>query len=162
MKKEEKLKGGLEALLGGRPNTAEAPTTENGAGAMPEEEAAPPITEKLAEDEATPEEEEDLLNTIEDEELREALRQRRMLKRGRPRKDAAERQTEDEIYKRTTLIIRRDYLAKLKEICLRETITIKEAIDALVEDAIKLYEEQHGEVIPTTEKGDRAHEVFKK
>lgn len=151
-KRDELLKGGLNALLGG--------------GGSQKQEAAPePATAPTdgASEEAvagTPEEEDALLATITDSELREALRRKRMEKRGRPRKGAAYRAREAEIYTRTTWIMRRDLLAKLKEISLRETLTLKEIMEQISLEAIARYEEKHGEVIPRDHRGD-ASSLFK-
>ena len=151
-KREEKLRGGLEALLGGGGST---PGTERSAEEAYEEELLLMEREK-----ATPQEEEELINTIQDEALREALRQRQMRKRGRPRKDAALRTKESEIFTRTTWIIRRDLLAKLKEISFRETLTLKEIMEQLISEAVASYESKHGELKPTDHRGD-ASKLFK-
>lgn len=154
-KNEAQLQGGLNSLLGGsrtgQPNT------------LTEQETAATTTEEQAEtiESGTPEEEEDLINSIEDEELRAALHRKRMEKRGRPKKSEPQRQKEAETFTRFCAIIRRDYIAKLHEICYRETLTIKEIIDQLVGDAIKVYEEKHGEIKPTDHRGD-ASKIFQK
>lgn len=140
-KRDEKMRGGLADLLGGS-RTAQGEPTEGRV------------------EEATPQEEEELINSVEDEELREALRQRRMRKRGRPRKDAALRAKEEEVYTRSCWIMRKDHIAKLKEISFRETLTIKEIMEQIVGDAIRAYEEKNGELKPTNHKGD-ASTLFK-
>ena len=152
MKKAKALKGGLNALLGGNRDEAEQTST------APEPTTATNETE--APEEATPEEEDELIASIEDEELKAALHRKRMQKRGRPRKDAALRQKEEEIYTRSTWIMRRDLLAKLKEISFRETLTIKEIMEQIVSEAVAKYEERHGEVIPRDHRGD-ASQLFK-
>lgn len=161
-KREDKLRGGLEALLGGgrtaptaEPRQEAAPTDERSAAEAYEEELL-----LMEREQATPQEEEELINSVEDEALREALKARRNRKRGRPRKDAALRAKEGEIYTRSCWIIRRDLLAKLKEISFRETLTLKEIIEQIVGDAIKAYEDKHGEVKPTEHRGD-ASTLFK-
>ena len=50
--------------------------------------------------------------------------------------------------------MRRDQLAKLKEISFRETLTIKEIMEQIIGDAIAAYEKTHGEVKPTDHRGD--------
>jgi hypothetical protein len=155
MKRSDKLKGGLSSLLGENQQENEAPTITGQEAAK----AAPTDSEVI--EEATPEEEEDLINSVEDEELKAALHKKRMDKRGRPRKDAEERRKESEDYTRFCAIIRKDQIAKLHEICLRETLTIKEIIETLVGEAIEIYEEKHGEVIPKERKGD-ASKIFKR
>ena len=147
-KRDEVLKGGLNALLGGGSQKQKAAPTE------PEPEQADAIQTS-----ETPEAD-GLLDTISDTELKEALRQRRMRKRGRPRKDEALRAKEEELYTRSTWIMRRDLIAKLKEISLRETLTLKEIMEQITSDAIKAYESKHGEVIPRDHRAD-ASSVFK-
>lgn len=150
-KRDELLKGGLNALLGGGGSQKqEAAPTAPTDGASASEEIV----------EGTPEEEDALIATIEDEELKAALHRKRMEKRGRPRKDAALRAKENELYTRTSWIMRRDLQAKLKEISLRETLTIKEIIEEIVSEAIAKYEAKHGEVIPKDRSKD-ASQLFK-
>lgn len=172
-KREEKLRGGLDALIGrGRtaptaePRQEAAPTDERSAAEAYEEELllmekqqAPTDGAETIE-EATPQEEQDLINSIEDEELRAALEQRRNRKRGRPRKGAAIQAKQDEIYIRSCWVMRRDQLAKLKEISFRETLTLREIMAQIVGEAIEAYEKKHGEVKPTNHKGD-ASTLFK-
>ncbi len=148
MKRDEILKGGLNALLGGTPTQAARTAKEPGTSPTDEAETS------------TPQEEEELIASVEDEELKEALRKKRMQKRGRPRKDEALRQKEEEIYTRSTWIMRRDHLSKLKEICFQETLTLKEIMEQIVGDAIAAYEKKHGEVKPKDHRGD-ASKVFK-
>lgn len=139
-KRDELIRGGLNALLGGSQRQEAAPAPEQQADGTPEAD--------------------ELLETITDSELKEALQRRRMRKRGRPRKDAALRAKESEIYTRSTWIMRRDLIAKLKEIGLRETLTLKEIMEQIATDAIAAYEAKHGEVIPSDHKGN-ASEIFK-
>lgn len=157
MKREEKMRGGLDALIGGgKP----APTPTDGEPKTEPRQEAASTDGAEAMETATPQEEEDLINSIQDEALREALRQRQYRKRGRPRKDAILRQRESEIYTRSCWIMRRDQIAKLKEISFRETLTIKEIMEQIVGDAIKAYEEKHGELKPRDHRGD-ASKLFK-
>lgn len=147
MAKKEILRGAAAALFGGN-SQPEAAATDN----RPQEAAAVTIEEEVI-TEASPEEE-DLINSIEDEELKAALHAKRMEKRGRPPKAAPIRRREAEIYTRTTFVISREQLAKLKEICFLETITIKDIMNQLIGDAISKYEETHGEIKPKEHKGD--------
>lgn len=164
-KREEKMRGGLDALIG-RGRTAPAPTDERSAAEAYEEELLlmekqqAPANGAEAVDDATPEEEEELINSIQDEALREALRERRNRKRGRPRKGAALQAKQDEIYIRSCWVMRRDQLAKLKEISFRETLTLREIMAQIVGEAIEAYEKKHGEVKPTDHRGD-ASKLFK-
>ena len=158
-KKDEKMRGGLEALIGGG-RTAPASSTERSAEEAYQEELLllekeqAPTDGAEAMEEATPQEEEELISSIQDETLRAALRQRQNRKRGRPRKDAALRRKYEEVYTRSCWIMRRDQIAKLKEISFRETLTIKEIMEKIVGDAIKAYEDIHGEVVPKDHRGD--------
>lgn len=164
-KREEKLRGGLEALIGGS-KPAPAPSDERSATEAYEEELLLLEKKKTPTDgaepmeKATPQEEQDLINSIEDEELRAALEQRRNRKRGRPRKGAAYRAKQDEIYIRSCWVMRRDQMAKLKEISFRETLTLREIMAQIVGEAIEAYEKKHGEVIPQEHRGD-ASRLFK-
>lgn len=151
-KREQKLRGGLNALLGGSNTpTVEAPS--------PEVDTATPTEEEL-EREAEARREQ-LIDTIEDEDLRKALRAKRLKGRGRPRKGITLQTMESERYTRTTMIISRELLSKMKEICFRETLTFKEALEAVLSEAVRNYEETHGEVIPKKRDKDLTS-LFKK
>ncbi len=155
-KREEKLRGGLDALIGGgsRPAADEQPKAEP--RQEPAQEAAP--AEVIIP--GTPEEEDELIASIEDEALRAALIERRNRKRGRPRKDEIVRQRENDIYVRSCWVMRRDQMAKLKEISFRETLTLREIMAQIVAEAIETYEKKHGEVKPKEHRGD-ASRLFK-
>lgn len=147
-KKENELRGGLNALLGGaveKPSTGE---TEQGAATAPEEATA------------NAEQQGNLLNEIEDTELREALRKRQMRGRGRPRKGCSSpEQTKD--YTRMSAIVHRDKYAKIIEISLRESLQIKEVIEAAMDLAIETYEKKHGEIIPRLRNKGNKENLFK-
>lgn len=104
----------------------------------------------------TSQDETDLINSVEDEQLREALRAKRMEGRGRPRKntDASGKRTDG--YSRTSLILNDEKVAKIKEIAFKETLTMKEIFEYALDKVIAEYEAQHGEVVPRPEryKGD--------
>ena len=155
-KREEKLRGGLDALIGGgsRPAAEEQPKAEP--RQEPTQEAAP--AEVIVP--ATPEEEDELIASVEDEELKAALIKKRNSKRGRPRKGEIIRQRENEIYVRSCWVMRRDQMAKLKEISFRETLTLREIMAQIVGEAIEAYEKKHGEVKPKDHRGD-ASRLFK-
>ena len=146
-KREEQMRGGLNALFGGTPKEAASPIE-------------PTSTPTETIEQGTPEEEDELIASITDEELKTLLHQKRMAKRGRPRKGAALRAKEEELYTRTTWIMRRELLAKLKEISFQETLTLKEIMEQIVSEAVSKYEETHGEVIPKEHRGD-ATSLFK-
>ena len=148
MKRDELLKGGLNALLGGSQNQTQGE-------AAPEPPTAPTAeTSSETIEEGTPEEEDELIASITDSELKAALQAKRNEKRGRPRKSAAYRSREAELYTRTTWIMRRDLLAKLREIGFRETLTLKEIMEQIVSEAVAVYEEKHGELKPRDHRGD--------
>lgn len=149
-KKDEKLRGGLNALFGGSPEpqqektrTAEATTIESSSPQMVQE----PTTE---------EDENDLINSVEDEQLREALRKKRSDGRGRPRKDQPRGKDGSPLYSRTSLILNVEKQAKIKEIAFRETLTMKEIFELALDMVIERYESKHGEIVarPERYKGD--------
>jgi len=82
----------------------------------------------------------DILSSIQDAELRAALRAKRMDGRGRPRKGVS-RESLTEGYSRATMLVNSEKYAKLRDIGLQETKTIKEVVEAAFDLAIKKYEE---------------------
>lgn len=111
----------------------------------------------------TLQDESDLLNSVEDEELREELRERlrkkRLIGRGRPRKnDQLGRRTDG--YDRTSLIINKEKWAKIKEISFIETLTMKEIVELALDMVIERYESKHGEVIPVPDRKKDITEIF--
>lgn len=85
-----------------------------------------------------------LLNTIEDEELKEMLINRKT-KPGRPRKAV-------ELQSRTSVVMSNDKHQKLRNIAARENLTIKEIIELAISWAIERYEAKHGVITPTEKK----------
>lgn len=136
--KAEELKGGLNALFGGTPE--------------PKKKEEPAIAKA-----------ETLEDTIKDQRLVEAMRAKRMDGRGRPRKNTDERGKRTDGYSRTSLILKDEKVAKIKEIAFLETLTMKEIFEAALDMVIESYESKHGEVIPRPEryKGD-VNKVFGK
>ena len=100
-------------------------------------------------------EERALIDTIEDEKLRadlkERLRVKRLIGRGRPRKNDQLGRRPDG-WERTSLIINKEKWEKIKEIAFRETLTLKEIIDLALGGVIERYEAKHGEIIPAKER----------
>lgn len=137
-KKEEILRGGLNALFGG---SSLQDTTQ-------EESKSP----RMEVEPSTDQDETDLINSVEDEELRQALQARRNRKRGRPRKNHNERGELTNGYTRTSLILNIAKRDKIKEIAFRETLTMKEIFEVAMDKVIEAYEEKHGEIIPKPEK----------
>ena len=94
----------------------------------------------------------EIRETIEDETLREELEerlaQRRRVGVGRPRTNTAPGGKRSDGYDRTSLIINVAKWAKVKEIALRETVTLKEIMEAALDIIIERYEAKHGEIKP--------------
>lgn len=108
--------------------------------------AAPAISE-TAEKEEQPTKREgtlsgrgDILSSIEDAELREKLRAKRMDGRGRPR-NGVSRESLTQGYTRATMLVNSEKYSRLRDIGLRETKTIKEIIEAAFDLALSKYEE---------------------
>lgn len=160
MADKEKLKGGLANLLSGadqsvtkKPEEVKKPEQE-----QPEEAKSP-----MAVEPTTSQEVNDLLNSIEDEEVRKELESRllrkRMIGRGRPRKnDQLGRRMDG--YDRTSLIIPVKKWEKVKEIALRETITLKEIVELAIDMVIERYESKHGEIKPQPREKKNIKEIF--
>lgn len=144
MNRNEKLSEGLSSLLGVRNEMKERFNSEDPVTAQQDE----------AVNEEQDEQESDIINTIEDEALKEALREHRRRKVGRPRKDSKDRSADGEKYVRFTSIGNREQLAKLKEIGFRETLTLKEIMEQIFADAIEAYERKNGVIVPKIHKGD--------
>lgn len=120
--------GGLEALFSKK------------GGAKPTAQPTPQEQEPLQE-EATLTGRGDILSSIEDAELRAALRAKRMEGRGRPRKGQS-KESLTEGYIRATTIVNAAKFEQLKGIALQETLTIKEVIERAFDLAITTYKEK--------------------
>ena len=155
------LTGGIDNLLSGadqritqQPQAAqETPEQPKGEGTATQE-AAP----QMAVEPTTLQDEADLINSVEDEELREELRERlkrkRLIGRGRPRKnDQLGRRMDG--YDRTSLIINKEKWAKIKEIAFIETFTMKEIVELALDMVIERYEAKHGEIKPQPDRGKK-------
>ena len=155
------LTGGIANLLSGadqritqQPQAAqETPEQPKGEGTATQE-AAP----QMAVEPTTLQDEADLINSVEDEELREELRERlkrkRLIGRGRPRKnDQLGRRMDG--YDRTSLIINKEKWAKIKEIAFIETLTMKEIVELALDMVIERYEAKHGEIKPQPDRGKK-------
>lgn len=137
----EKLKGGLQTLL----NRNDNPTP-------------PPATEGQTE----PSQKEELRNTIKDPELKEALQNEEELKAalrakrfagGRPKKGET-KVSQTRGYGRTCIVANEKKMDKIREIAFRETLTIKQIFEAMMDNLISSYEAKHGEIIPADHSGD--------
>ena len=158
------LTGGIANLLSG----ADQRITQQ-RQAAPE---APEQTEGTSTQETVPrmivepttfKDETDLINSIEDEDLRkelqERLRQKRLIGRGRPRKnDQLGRRTDG--YDRTSLIINKEKWAKIKEIAFIETLTMKEIVELALDMVIERYESKHGTITPIKDRKKDINEIF--
>lgn len=122
-----------------------------------EEEQKP--QEEVALHEEAPEE--NLLDEVTDEELKEALRKRQAIGRGRPRRGCCSpEQTKD--YVRISTIAHKDKYAKIQEISLRESLQIKEVLEAAMDFAIEAYEAKHGEIkVRNAKKRGNPKDLFK-
>lgn len=134
--------GGLDALFNGTDKA--------------QEQASAVEAPEFVKEPTTPEDENDLINSVEDEQLRAALRAKRMDGRGRPRKNTDKNGKRTDGYSRTSLILKDEKVAKIKEIAFRETLTMKEIFELALDTIIEKYEQKHGEVVPRPEryKGD--------
>lgn len=149
------LKGGMANLLGGADQSVvqkPATTADNKVAAQ-----------QMKKEPTTVQDEADLLNSIEDAEFRKYLierqAQKRLIGRGRPRKnDQQGRRTDG--YERTSLIINKEKWAIIKEIALRETLTMKEIVELALDDVIERYEKKHGTVIPQEREKKDITEIF--
>lgn len=170
MARKDKLSAGMANLLSGADQSVrqqkvkeitEQPTTIEDTTAQEEpEDAAPTIKVEPT----TTQDETDLINSIEDEELRKELErrllQKKMIGRGRPRKnDQLGRRTDG--YGRTSLIISLKKWAKIKEVANRETLTLKEIVELALDMVIERYERKHGEIKTQPERHKRdINEIF--
>lgn len=100
----------------------------------------------------TTQDETDLINTVEDEDLKAALKAKRMNGRGRPRKNADKAGGRTDKYNRTSLMVNEKLWAKVHEVSFRETLTMKEIVDLTLRMVIDRYEAKHGTIVPHPEK----------
>lgn len=108
-----------------------------------------------------PEPPEELVNSIEDEELRQVLKERRAGMVGRPRKDTTHISRTDG-YNRTSLVINVGKWEKFKYIALHSTLTLKEVMDVMLDMFIEQYESVHGEIVLPDDDGDNKTKIFTK
>lgn len=146
------LKGGLANILSGADRTVTESSKERDLfpGEVP---TVSTITQ----------EETDLINTVDDpelrEELKEKLKQKRMIGRGRPRKnDQLGKPTDG--YDRTSLIVNKAKWAKIKEIGFIETLTMKEIMELAIDIIIERYEKKHGVITPMQREKKDIRDIF--
>ena len=154
------LTGGIANLLSGADQRiTKQPQAATETPEQPEGTATQEAAPKMKVEPTTLQDETDLINSVEDEELRERLRQKRLIGRGRPRKnDQLGRRMDG--YDRTSLIINKEKWAKIKEIAFVETLTMKEIVELALDMVIERYESKHGEIIPAPERKKDITEIF--
>lgn len=136
-KKEQELRGGLNLLFGNQRQEKPLEAEEVSATEAPTDEVEPTNLQTK---------QEELIAAVDDPELREALHKRRIRGRGRPRKGASSPE-QTKLYTRISTIAHKDKYAKICEISLRESLQIKEVLEAAMDLAIAAYEEKHGEIV---------------
>ena len=122
--------GGLDSLF----SKTKKSSAQKGAASQIQEEEQP-----TAQREETLSGRADIISTIEDAELRAALRAKRMEGRGRPRK-GTNKESLSSGYIRACLWMNEAKYNRLREIGLKETKTIKELIEAAIDLALSKYE----------------------
>lgn len=150
MKKNE-ISSGLSELFRETTAPAQKPTAQPSTESDSQEVA--PV------EEATPEEEEDLINSVDDPELKEKLRQKRLENNGRPKK-GTQRESLTQGYTRACMVVNAEKYAKMRAISLLETLSIKEVMEAAMDLAIEAYEAKHGVIKVEGGRGD-ASTLFK-
>lgn len=83
----------------------------------------------------------DILSTIQDAELRAALRAKRMEGRGRPRK-GQNKESLSAGYTRACMWVNEEKYKQLRDIGLRETKTVKEVVEAAFDLLLQKYERE--------------------
>lgn len=141
-KKNEELKGGLNTLLGGSRKETSAPTEQPTASTEEQDQ------------------EENLMDSIEDEELKAALRKRQMKGRGRPKK-GDNSPLPSVGYTRMCAVVNTERYDKIREISLRESLQIKEVLEAAMDLAIETYEAKHGAIIIPPKRRGKVDNLFK-
>ena len=126
-KRDKALKGGIDALFGGA-TTRQPQQTEA---------AAPTEKEKV---------QEELISTVQDEELRKALRQRQLDGRGRP-KVGRPHDKRTEGYGTVCVKANLEKWAKLEYISLHETLQKKEVLELALDMLIEKYESEKGKIV---------------
>lgn len=138
---KKELEGGLQTLIG-----RTEPTTTG-------QDLPIPSKVDLLKETLSDEELKELIN--DEERLRQAMRSKRFAG-GRPKKgDTKHRESQG--YGRTCIVANIDKMNKIREIAFRETLTIKQLFEGMMDNLIKTYEAKHGEVVPADHSGDVSH-----
>ena len=104
--------------------------------------------------EETPTASEELIETVQDEELKEALRQRQLDGRGRPQR-GRKKESKTEGYGTICVKANLDKWEKVKYISLQETLQIKEVLELALDMLIEKYESEKGTIrINQSKKGN--------
>lgn len=154
-KKDNELRGGLNALFGNRSEVS--PET---IGAEPEEAQAAATAPDPDSDTSAKTRQQEIIDSVDDEELKEALHRRQIKGRGRPRKGCSSPE-QTKLYTRISTIAHKDKYAKIMEIAFRESLQIKEVIEAAMDLAIEAYESKHGEIKLSQKKKGNPKNPFK-
>lgn len=133
-KKDDKLALGLGKLLG---TPAKKPAVE------------------VATSTVESEPKEDIIDSVQDEELREALRKRQLEGRGKPKKGRPH-DSKTEGYGTICVKANLEKWEKIKYISLQETLQIKEVLELALDKIIAEYEEEKGTILikRTSKKGN--------
>lgn len=124
-KRNEALKGGVDALFGG----GTEPQRRRGEPAVQEDTV-----------------QEDIISTVQDTELRKALRQRQLDGRGRPKKGRPHDSRTDG-YGTICVKANLEKWAKLEYISLQETLQKKEVLEMAMDMLIEKYESEKGSIV---------------
>lgn len=137
VKKDDKLAKGLGKLLGGVPAKKEKPAVADTSTA-----ASEPAKD-------------DIIETVQDEELKEALRKRQLEGRGKPKKGRPH-DSKTEGYGTICVKANLEKWEKIKYISLQETLQIKEVLELALDKLISEYEEEKGtiRIKPASKKGN--------
>lgn len=87
----------------------------------------------------------DAIDTVKDEELKKALRQRQLDGRGRP-KGGRPKDSRTEGYSTVCVKANTEKWEKLKYISLQETLQIKETLELAIDMLIEKYESENGKI----------------
>lgn len=137
-KREQRLKGGVDALFGGASTRTAAPQREQEVELSAQEAA---------------------IETVKDEELKAALRERVLAGRGRPKK-GRKKDSNTELY--TTICVKANIekWAKVEYIALNETLQKKEVLELALDMLIEKYENEKGAI--RLKKDSKKGNVFNK
>ena len=112
-------------------------------------------------EQAEPQPENNILDTVDNEELKEALLKRAAKpKVGRPKKGTVKAKPTKPDYTSVTIIANAEKYAKLKEVADRARLTMKDVLEAAMDLAIEAYEAKNGPIVVEERKVDNAKDLF--